>query len=233
MKDRQSDVSGQQAHIPFISPLLHWLAMPGVVWLRHSFGYLYLRPKSVFLASCITSTILFAIAWQEPALWMPAGIPLIFAVATSFFYVVHLCLAVIAQTSNTGEHDTYSGKSYLTRVARAFGAETAERFEMHLHLWIEPAILLLAAATIKITTGRAALPTWLTVIALALSAKELRNYWSEIRKHKRKADMLSETKDDAEDLSERPEVEAPKPTRKPRQKHTRPGSDGGENSKQG
>jgi len=67
------------------------------------------------------------------------------------------------------------------------------------------------------------LPVWLAVIALSLSAKEIRNYWSEIRKQKRKTDMLGDTEDDAEDLSDRPEVEAPKATRKPKQKHTRSG----------
>jgi len=223
MKDRQSDVSGQQAHIPFISPLLHWLAMPGVVCLRSSFGYLYLRPKSVFLACSFTLTVFFVIAWNEPAIWESFAIPLTFAFAASCLYVLHLAAAVITQASKTAEHDTYSGRSHLMRAALIFSPEANERFEMHLHIWLEPAILLIAAIIVKFWSGQAMLPVWLAVIALSLSAKEIRNYWSEIRKQKRKTDMLGDTEDDAEDLSDRPEVEAPKATRKPKQKHTRSG----------
>jgi len=221
MKDRQSDVSGQQAHIPFISPILHWLAMPGVVFLRSSFGYLYLRPKSVFLACSFTFTIFFIIAWNEPELWARAGAPMTFAFAASGLYVVHLMAAVRAQASRSGEHDTYSGKSHLLRLAQAISGEANTRFEMHLHLWIEPLIVLVAAVILKLSTGQLVFPLWLATIAFSLSAKEVRNYWSEIRKEKRKTDMLGDTKDDAEDLSDRPKPEAPKGTRKPKRQHPR------------
>ena len=48
MKDAQIKRKAESAHIPVISPVLHVMVMPVLVLLRHDFGYLFLRPKSIF-----------------------------------------------------------------------------------------------------------------------------------------------------------------------------------------
>jgi hypothetical protein len=223
MKDSQSDLSGQQAHIPVISPILHWVAMPALVCLRSGFGYLYLRPKSIFLSFSLAFTLLFIVAWNEPDIWATFALPVSFAFVASILYVTHLVIAVREQVADDAEHDTYSGRSHLLRAASIFRIEPSDRLEMHAHVWIEPLIVLIAAGFVRLADQHL-MSDWLALIALCLVAKEARNYWSEIRKRKRKADLHSDTEDDAEDHLEKPVQGPPKGTRKPKRKHTR--SDG-------
>lgn len=220
MKDRQTDLSGQQAHIPVISPLLHWLAMPALVCLRSSFGYLYLRPKSIFLSFSFAFTLLFIVAWNEPALWAGFALPVCFAFAVSILYVLHLFTAVRKQVGGGAEHDTFSGNSHLGRIMSAFSPTRREDLELHLHLWIEPLLVLAAAFRVRVILREHFLATWLTIMAGALFAKELRNYWSEIRKKKRKGDMHSDTEEEADEHLEKPEPEMQRGVRKPKRKRS-------------
>src|SRR5579871_4653038 len=127
MKDSQSDLSGQQAHIPVISPILHWVAMPALVCLRSGFGYLYLRPKSIFLSFSLAFTLLFIVAWNEPGIWGAFALPVTFAFVASLLYCIHLAIAVKQQVADDAEHDTYSGKSHLLRGVSTFGIQPSER----------------------------------------------------------------------------------------------------------
>lgn len=94
----------------------------------------------------------------------------------SCLYVIHLLVAVTQQVGETAELDTYSGKSHLSRFARSLGIDRDDRIEMLTHLWIQPLLVLIVAAAVRLLTSQILLPVWLTVIAASLCAKELRNY---------------------------------------------------------
>ncbi len=127
MKDRQPDLVSQPGYIPVIGQLLHWLAMPAAVCLRSSFGYLFLRPRSIFLSFSLAFTLLFIVAWNEPGLWRNYAGVCSFALAVSWLYVFHLVAAVSKQINESAEHDLYSGVSHALRIVRALGSSVQQK----------------------------------------------------------------------------------------------------------
>ena len=221
MKDRQPDLVSQPGYIPVIGQLLHWLAMPAAVCLRSSFGYLFLRPRSIFLSFSLAFTLLFIVAWNEPALWRNYGGVCSFAFAVSWLYVFQLIAAVSRQVNETAEHDLYSGVSHALRIARTFRIPYSRNLEVSIKLWLEPALFFAAAVVCRLVTGEGVFYYWLLVISLCLWANEFRVYWYHLRKKKRRGDLRLDTEEEAEDQQDKPDVAAPKATTKPKQKHDR------------
>ena len=50
MIDRQPKAPDPEPRIFFVSDLLHFIAMTALVWLRSSFGFVFLSPRAVFFA---------------------------------------------------------------------------------------------------------------------------------------------------------------------------------------
>jgi hypothetical protein len=223
MKDRQPDLVAQPGYIPVIGQLLHWIAMPAALCLRSSFGYLFLRPRSIFLSFSLAFTLLFIVAWNEPALWRNYAPACSFAFAVSCLYVLNLLAAFGKQVAETAGHDLYSGRSHVLRIARGLGIPYSASLEISIKLWIEPAIVLFAAGAARVIGRDAILANWLTAIAVCLWANEFRVYWYHLRRKKRQADLMADTKDEAEDHQDKPDVAPPKATKRPKQKHDRLG----------
>src|SRR5258708_3262519 len=165
MKERQPDLGSQPGYIPVIGQLLHWIAMPAAVCLRSSFGYLFLRPRSIFLSFSLAFTLLFIVAWNEPALWRNYAAVCSFAFAVSCLYVMNLLTAFGKQVAETAEHDLYSGRSHVLRIVLGLGMPYSKSLEIYIKLWTEPAIFLVAAVATRLIARNGILSTWLAVIA--------------------------------------------------------------------
>lgn len=199
MKDKQVNASPAPHAIPIISPVLHFLAMPVLVFWRHSFGHSYLRPKSVFLASAFASLLLSFIVFNEPFLKTAFATVAAFSVLVSVLYVIHLILSVRSQVSKTADHDNYSGTSYLLTFWSKPQRIHQERF---VHMIAEPALSAILGA-LAVVTGFGWLG-WLLILAgAALAMKEAINGWLNLRRKKGIEDNIEDVEDDM------PEVEQP------------------------
>ena len=221
MKDRQIALEGGEPRIPLISPALHCVAMTALVFLRSSFGYVYLRPKSVFLVFSWAFALFTIYAWNEPDVWRSYRAACLFGVAAIILYWLHLLTAVIGQWRGKGPHDRFSGISHVVPLMRRRGASPESELEKKLHLWGEPAAVLLAAAITRLF-GETHLSAWLLFVSLCFWCKEALNQWFQIRQTKRQKDIF----DDASDTPDAPSTtipgqDAPKPTRKERVKRAR------------
>ena len=221
MKDKQVEPPSGQARIPVISPVLHCVSMTVLVYLRSTFGFAYLRPKSVFLAFSF-SFILFSIyAWMEAGAWPHYRTLCVFGLGSITLYLLHLLFAFSRELYRRGEHDQYSGRSHLARIIRR-GQGTLPSFEMHLHLWAEPGAVLITGLLFRYPFGERHLSTWLLLAGVCLSIKEALNYWHNLRQKKRQGDIF----DDAEQgvdppTPNAPVVEPPKATRTARKHRPR------------
>lgn len=221
MKDRQIALEGGEPRIPLISTALHCVAMTALVFLRSSFGYVYLRPKSVFFVFSWAFGLFTIYAWNEPDVWRSYRAACIFGVAAIILYSLHLLTAVIGQWRGRAPHDRFSGTSHIIRLMRRAGASPGAAFEERLHLWGEPAIIMVAAALIR-CLGQTHLASWLAFVSLCFWCKESLNQWFQIRQTKRQKDIF----DDASDTPDAPSAsnpgqDAPKATRKERVKRAR------------
>jgi len=218
MKDAQVDQSGQFARIPFLSTALHCGAMTVLVFLRSSFGYLYLRPRSLLFGAGWTVILFTIYAANTPSVWRQYGAVCLFGVVATLFYASHLAFSMWQQTRDQGEHDQYSGTSHLSRLLKKGGSETS-KFEFHLHLWGE-ALLVVIVATMLRTAGVSRLPTWLAFAAFCLFGAELTNYWLTIRRKKRQADMFADAEEVSEPAGGGMDIPPPKATRRPPRKRS-------------
>jgi hypothetical protein len=218
MKDRQIQSTGAQPSVPILSPILHWLAMPAIVFLRSRFGFSFLSPKSVFFAF-VWAHLLFSIyAWIEQGVWFKYWAVASFGLGAAALYLLHLMLAFSREVGGQGKHDFYSGTSHLLRLPGFSQLRGNPRSELMVHLWIEPFLALTSAAMLRAFFSEHRLSTWLVLVAVAMWLKEFINFWYGIRSEKKHEDIL----DDAEEkMPGSSSAEVPLPaagTRKPRAK---------------
>src|SRR6476620_8806383 len=117
MKDKQYSSAGPVPGLPLISPVLHVVSMTGLVFLRSSFGYSFLSPKSIFLA-CIWALALFSFyAWHEPGAWPHWRAAVLYGILTSALYIGHLLKAFGREVGRRGKHDYFAGESHVLKLA--------------------------------------------------------------------------------------------------------------------
>lgn len=234
MKDRQIQSQGAQPSVPLLSPVLHWLALPAIVYLRSGFGFSFLSPKSVFLSFVWATVLFFIYAWLERGAWAKNWAIALFAGGASALYVIHLLAAFNRETRKQGKHDFYSGTSHLLRMPGFSQNRGNARFETVLHLWIEPALVFVAATALRGFMAEQRLSFWLLIVAAALWLKEFINYWYGLRSEKKHGDII----EDAEEKMPAGGTfaEAPLPSagdRKPRTKRApSPASDAAEKARE-
>ena len=227
MRDRQVEIPTGQARIPLVSALLHCVSMSVLVYLRSSFGFVYLRSKSVFFAFSWALLLFTIYAWNEPPVWQEYRFVCVFGIGSVALYWFHLTISFVRELNRKGEHDRYSGRSHPFRLMRLWGSVATPRAEMIQHLWVEPAAVLISAVVIRIMFGDTHLSLWLLFAAVCLWVKEALNYWHQLRQQKRQEDIFSDTEDSVADTSPNtPNFEPPVAARKARVKRQRSSGEG-------
>jgi hypothetical protein len=222
MKDRQIHTVGPQPRVPIVSAVLHWFAIPAIVYLRSGFGYSYLSPKSVFLAFS-WATVLFAIySWIEPGAWQTYWALSSFGIGAVVLYGSQLLFAVWSETRKTGEHDFFSGTSHILRLPGLTHLKSTSKAETVIQLWIEPFVVLVVATMLRGFFAERLLSKWLLLVAVSMWCKEFINYWYDIRHLKKQRDVFADAE---ETMAGNPSEEnLPTPSgkgRKPRDKRPR------------
>ena len=222
MKDKQIPLSNAEPRIFLVSAVLHCVCMTGLVFLRSSFGFGYLRPKSVFFAFS-WAFILYAIyAWVTESVWREHRALIVFGASALCLYWLHLIIALIREWTESGEHEQYSGIPHPIRLMRLAGWTASTNLEANLRLWGEPATVLVLAVLFRLTLGRQGLLRWLLLLALCLWSKETFNRWSQLRLRKRQKDIFADTEETVEQSTVTHfATEPPKTTRKARIKRAR------------
>ena len=227
MKDRQTNSQGPQYSIPLLSPLLHFLAMPAIVYLRSGFGFSFLSSKIIFLSFAWAQVLFFIYAWYEPDVWAKFWAVAAFGVGAVALYAAHLFTAFSREVKRTGRHDFYSGTSHILKMPGFSQLQGGSGFETVVHLWLEPLVIVIAATLLSVFAAELVLSRWLLLVAASLWLKEFINYWYHIRHDKKEQDIFT----DAEEKMGRhkgPEAPLPKAAgRKARVK--RPSGNSGQN----
>lgn len=211
MKDTQIK-AGSDLTIPVISPFLHCVAMTVIVFVRSSFGFRYLGPKSVFFAFTWAFVLFTVYAWNEPEVWREYRAACIYGVAAATLYWLHLLVAFIQECREKGRHDRYSGNSHAALLLRR---NPPWRQVEKVKLWVEPAAVFVAALALHWLFHERHLSAWLVFAGLCFWVKEAMNFWIGLRHFKAQKDML----EDAESMAEEATPTAsehgpPKATRK-------------------
>lgn len=186
MEDKQLLRKPVSTSIPVLSPILHVLAMPVLVFLRHDFGYLFLRPKSIFLALIWAFVLYAAYSFYEPEIWNANLYVSLSCGSCALIYVVHLIRAVVSQLGKA-PHDQFAGRSHFQFLGIP---------ELILFLWFEPILVSGVAIFFQFTGKGHYFSQVLGMLALTMFAKELINRWSQLRKGKQQVDAT----DDAEEI---------------------------------
>jgi hypothetical protein len=192
MNDKQIPSAPSATGIPIISPVLHFFAMPALVFWRHGFGYAFLRPKSVFLSVSVASFLSCFVIWHEPSLKPELGSAAAFTAAVSALYLLHLWHTFRSQILRSAAHDRYSGTPYLLAFWPGQQRENQQRF---IRMVAEPALTLVIAVAVSHVGGCGCLALILMVAAVALALKEAINGWLTLRRGKIVEDGLSDVKD--------------------------------------
>lgn len=191
MKDRHIKAEDTSGYLPIISPVIHFISMTGVVFLRSSFGYVYLRPKSIFL-SLGWAQFLFAIyVCLEPGMIERWGWGAIFGAVAFWLYVIHLGASVYRQVLRKGEHDRDSGRSHLMDLV----PKNKKVPPAFIKMWAEPGLIFLISLILRSATNASWLSNWLILVSICLCFKEIVNYWCQLREEKRSKDMLGDTEE--------------------------------------
>lgn len=194
MRDKQASAEVLSGGIPVISPVLHFLAMPVLVFWRRGFGYAFLSPKSVFLSTIFAVGILSYIVWHEPAIKARYASLTIFAMAASALYLIHLACSIARQVGKDAEHDQFSGASNLLLFLPAPRRASVEAV---LHRLLEPGLTMLAGFWFI----NPPLGNFLFISGASLAVKESINAWLTIRTKKRLKDSLDETEEKLGDVT--------------------------------
>jgi hypothetical protein len=191
--------------------------MTALVYLRSSFGLTLFRPRSIFFAFSFAVCVLDYIAWHEPPIWREYRAACIFSAGAVALYWLHFGTTFFRELYRKSERDDYSGTSHALRVLGRLGISTSAA-EMNLHLWIEPAFVLLFAAVLRFVFSERHLSAWLTFVAPCMLFKECLNYWTEIRRKKIAEDIKGDAKQLEKELGdEHGTAEAPQAARVGRQ----------------
>lgn len=211
MKDRQPGGKGPQQRIPFLSAILHWMALPVIVFLRSGFGYSFLSPKSVFLAFIYAQTLFLIYALKQPGVLPRYGFLVAFMTAASALYLIHLAVAFHEQTLRSAKHDHFSGTPYLLRIVRLFAKDTSGNLETFVLLWLEPIFVGAVVVVLNLFFHERTLSGWLMWVVPAMWLKEFLNYWYELRHEKKETDI----QEDAEGKMNRQAIGADVPLPNP------------------
>ena len=191
MKDKQSPTKPQRASIPVLSPVLHVICMPVIVFLRRDFGYSFLRPKSIF-AAITWAFILFTIyVWNERSVWSRYYLVCFFGTIATLLYGAHLLFAFLNEIVGDTKHDNYAGTPWIHSLFFKLFTSN-QRIAL---LLIEPAIVAASGLTLSAFPGSTPLTKYLYLAAAALWIKEALNRWHEIRKVKLHHDILEDAED--------------------------------------
>jgi hypothetical protein len=191
--------------------------MTALVYLRSSFGLTLFRPRSIFFAFSFAVCVLDYIAWHEPAIWREYRAACIFSAGAVTLYWLHFGITFFRELYRKSERDDYSGTSHVLRMVGRLGISTPAA-EMNLHLWIEPAFVLLFAAVLRFVVSERHLSAWLAFVAPCMLFKECLNYWTEIRRRKIAEDIKGDAKQLEKELGdEHGTAEAPQAARVGRQ----------------
>ena len=221
MKDRQGEQSPPQTRIPFISVTLHCVSMTVIVLMRSSFGFVYLRPKSIFFAFSWAFVLFSIYAWYEKPVWVEYRIMCVYGLAVITLYFLHLLIAFFRELYRGGEHDHDSGTPHTIRLLQMLGRTPTPLFEKNWHIWVEPVFVLFSGLTLRLVFGEQHLSFWLVIVAPCLLFKEALNYWFQIRQKKRHTDSRGDAEDLFGDVPTAPAAEAPKPVGKAKVKRAR------------
>ncbi len=201
MKDQQIAATSTEPRIFLVSPVLHCVSMTSLVYLRSSFGFGYLRPKSIFFAFS-WAFVLFAIyAWLDANAWREYRAALRFGIGATVLYWLHLATAFRREWSEAAAHDNFSGVSHLERLPRRPKNFEHAVGEERIRLWGEPLITIAVALFIHVAFQERHLSQWLTLTGFCLWIKEALNRWFRIRRSKRCRDILEDAEDDFEGQS--------------------------------
>ncbi|MCW0219391.1 MAG: hypothetical protein OJI67_13785 [Prosthecobacter sp.] len=195
--------------------------MTVLVFLRSSFGYSYLRPKSVFFAFSWAFVLFFVYARYEKEVWAEYGLMCLYGAAAVALYLIHLLTAFFRELFRDGTHDHDSGTPHTLRLLRALGRPGTARFEMLWHIWVEPAFVFFAGLFLGVIVKERHLSYWLVLTAPCLSVKEVLNYWFQVRQKKRHQDSRDDAEDIFDDQPTTSATEAPKPVGKAKIKRAR------------
>lgn len=144
MKDRQIQQIPLQMRVPFVSAVLHCISMTGIVFLRSSFGYSYLRPRSVFFAFAWAFILFFIYAWKEKGVWQEYRLMCFYGATAIALYLTHLLIAFFRELFRGGSHDNDSGTPHTFRILKIMGKPRTPHFEMKWHIWVQPILVFLA-----------------------------------------------------------------------------------------
>ena len=193
MRDTHGERSAP-GRIAGLSPILHCVTMTGLVYLRSSFGLTLFRPRIIFVALSIAVALLDDIPRESSDAWREYRALIIFGNGAVVLYWLHFAITFFRELYRKSGHDDYSGTSHGFRLLRSLGISTPTA-EMNLHLWIEPAAVILFAAALRYVFNEQHLSTWLMIVAPCMFLKESLNYWAEIRRLK----ILDEVNDKAKE----------------------------------
>ena len=168
--------------IPVLSPTLHCVAMTAFVFLRTSFGYTFLRPKSVFLAFSWAIMLGVFIAWHEPQIWREYRAVCIFGTGAVILYCTHLFIAFSREWRKRGEDDPYPGTLHSHRLACLIGFPAVA--EETLRFWVEPGIVTFISLVLRFLFGESHLSAWLLFVAFCMVGREAINHWTTVRRDK-------------------------------------------------
>ena len=191
MKDHQIESANVEPRIFLLSPILHCISMTALVFLRSDFGFGFLRPRSIFLASSWAFLLYAIYAWMDGDAWQQhRAVIWCGAVATSLYWF-HLLRSVRREWRGNAKHEHYSGTPHLLYIARGFAASPPVPLDRAIRLWAEPAMALLAALGFYLLGSETHLSLWL-VAAFCLWTKEILNQWFYRRRQKRRKDITDD-----------------------------------------
>ena len=231
MKDVQMPLAGGEQRIPILSPVFHCCAMTVLVFFRSSFGFSFLRPRSVFFVFSWAFLLFTIYAWNEPAVWSAYRPACIFGIAAAALYWTHLGFAFANEWGDDWRHDRHSGNSHILWILRLAGVPATDRLEGNIHLWAEPSLVLLCAAALRLCS-EVHLSGWLFFAAACFWCKEVLNRWFGRRYHKKQKDILDDAAATVEPLVPTVEQGPVRATRKERVKRTRNTADAEETARE-
>ena len=199
MKDTQVTTASSESRIFLVSPVLHCVSMTVLVFLRSSFGYAFLRPKSVFFAYSWAFILYAVYAWIDGEAWTERRALLWFGVAATILYWFHFSVTISREWRGTGRHDNDSGTTHGKLFLRLLGNDVSAYFDRQTRLLVEPGIIVSLALSFYFVVSEKHLSAWLLFTALCLWIKEMLNQWFSIRREKRGSDIADDLADAFDD----------------------------------
>lgn len=172
--------------IPVISPCLHVLSMPCLVWWRRNFGYGVLSPKSVFLVLiALTGGACYLLYNDTPERRDHYALVAAFALTTSLLYLAHLAWAFVQHVRKRTELDQYAGDSHLLLL-------------LPKRKWSQPLVSQVIEPAVTIALGYLVVPGTLGLFiastGMALALREQINAWISLRAPKVIGDSIEKAK---------------------------------------